>query len=78
MASDDAVTVYQDVIVDFEQKRSERCSGCSSPPDPVEVARNLLLDDHDSRKFTIVSSREFKPWYGEYLMTGQCKLKKKK
>lgn len=67
MASDDGVTVYQ---VDFEQKRYERCR-CSSPLDPVEVARNLLLDNHDSRKFTIVSSRDFKPWYGEYLVTCQ-------
>lgn len=58
MGSDDGVTVYQAV--------SEKCD-CSAAltPAPVDIARNLLYDNHDSHKLRLVSPGEFKPWYGK-------------
>ena len=72
MGSTDGVTVYQTDVGKCA------CSGsrdeCFSPVDPVEIANSLLLDKQDSRKLRIVSPREFKPWYGEYISQLWCAI----
>lgn len=59
MGSNDAVTVYQAVF--------EECSQCHCSADltsaPVDIARNLLLDNRESCKLRSISPGEFKPWY---------------
>jgi len=57
MGSNDGVTVYQ---TDFVRCG---CPECPSPVEAVEVANNLLLDNHDSRGLRSVSPKDFKPWY---------------
>lgn len=58
MGSNDEVTVYQAVL--------EECH-CSAgfTSSPVDIARNLLLDNCDSGKFRLISPGGFKPWYGK-------------
>ena len=55
----DGVTVYQTGL--------EKCD-CSAGFNPaaVDIAKHLLFDNRDSRKLTLVSPGEFKPWYGKY------------
>ena len=58
MDSNDDVTVYQAVL-----KECDCLDGFTSAP--VDIARNLLLDNRDSCKFQLISPGEFKPWYGK-------------
>ena len=61
MGSNDDVTVYQAVL--------EECGQCDCLADstsaPVDIARNLLLDNREPCKLRLISPGEFKPWYGK-------------
>lgn len=58
MGSNDDVTVYQAVL-----KECDCSAGFTSAP--VDIARNLLLDNCNSNKLKRIPPGKFKPWYGK-------------
>ena len=63
MGSNDDVTVYQAVLEEY------LCGHCDCPAGftsaPVDIARNLLLDNRESCNSRLISPGECKPWYGK-------------
>ena len=63
MGSNDEVTVYQAILEECD------CSAGFASAPPVDIARNLLLDNCDSCRFKLIPPGELKPWYGKYTVT---------